>query len=102
MRAIILLVTIAVSLSGCASAILKSGCGHINGTHVTIPYAGGSADGNAYGCYELYTGTGKGPDANTISNDLATITAEYIKDASKDNQITTSGPVIITATPVSK
>lgn len=101
MIARILLVIIAVSLSGCAQ-VMKSGCGHINGTHVTIPYVGGSADGNAYGCYIGYVGGGKGPDANTLATNLATITAEYIKDASKDNQITTSGPVVITATPVSK
>lgn len=99
----LILIPLLILLSGCASAVLKSGCGHINGSHVTIPYVGGSADGNAFGCYMVYGAmSGKGPDANVLSTNLSTITAEYIKDASKDNQITTSGPVVITATPVSK
>lgn len=93
----IMLVLGVLLISGCASAVLKSGCGHINGTHVTIPYVGGTADGNAYGCYMACAGMHcTAPDYTA----LATVTAEYIKDASKDNQITTSGPVVITATPV--
>ena len=88
-----------VMLSGCASAVLKSGCGHINGAEVTIPYVGGKANGNAYGCYMGCLGMGcKAPDYTA----LATITTEYIKDASKDNAMTVSGPGTIIYTPTTK
>lgn len=103
MKKIILLGILAILSSGCASAVLKSGCGHVNGSHVTIPYVGGTADGNAYGCYMVYSSLkGKGPDPDTLSTNLAAITAEYIKDATKDNQITTAGPSVITVSPVTK
>lgn len=88
-----------VLLSGCASAVMKSGCGHLNGQDVTIPYVGGKAAGNAYGCYMACFGsTCKAPSYT----DLATVTTEYIKDASKDNAMETTSAGTITFTPVAK
>lgn len=82
---------------GCT--VLKSGCGHINGAEVTVPYVGGKANGNAYGCYMGCIGINcKTPDYDSLAN----ITTEYIKDASKDNAITTSSAGTITFTPVAK
>jgi hypothetical protein len=96
---ILLSAILALFLSGCASAVMRSGCGHITGAHVTIPYVGGDANGNAYGCSMGCLGMNcKAPDYTA----LATITTEYIKDASKDNSITTTGASLITVTPVSK
>lgn len=82
--------------AGCASAVLKSGCGHLTGNEVSIPYAGGKANGNAYGCYMSCIGSNcKAPDYAT----LQTLTSDYIKYAAEDNKITTTGPSIITVTP---
>lgn len=95
----LLLVFFVVMLSGCASAIMKSGCGHINGAEVTVPYVGGKANGNAYGCYMGCVGMScKAPNYS----DLATVTTEYIKDASKDNAITTSSAGTIQFIPSTK
>jgi hypothetical protein len=96
---ILILIPLLFLITGCTSAVLKSGCGHINGTHVTIPYVGGTADGNAYGCYMGCIGPNcKAPDYAA----LATIMAEYVKDASSNNQITTTGPAVVTVTPIVK
>ena len=94
MKNLVLLLSILLC-SGCASAVMKSGCGHINGSHVTIPYVGGTADGNAYGCYMACAGQ---RCSSPSYADLATITAEYIKDASKDNamQTTSAGTIVFT------
>lgn len=93
----IILIIALIALSGCSSAVLKSGCGHLTGGEVTIPYVGGKASGNAYGCYVGCVGMNcKAPDYAA----LATITASYIQNASKDNALTTSGAGVITFTPV--
>lgn len=94
MKKILLLGAIVLSLTGCNT--LKIGCGHITGTEVTIPYAGGKANGNAYGCYSLsFNLWGSKP----TPPDMTAITTEYIKDASKDNTIAATGPGTITFTP---
>lgn len=91
-----LLILSLIGLSGCSGAVMKSGCGHINGGEITVPYVGGKANGNAYGCYMGCIGTNcKSPDYDN----LTALTVEYMKDASKDNAITTSSPGVVTFTP---
>lgn len=80
--------------TGCNT--IKSGCGHLTGSEVTIPYVGGKANGNAYGCYIGCFGLSC---PKLTGDQLTTITTEYIKDASKDNAMTISGPGTITYTP---
>lgn len=84
-------------LTGCNT--LKTGCGHVTGTEVTIPYVGGKASGNAYGCYMGCLGFNC-PKPST--SDMATIMTNYIKEASKDNTIKTVDGGTITYTPASK
>lgn len=93
---IISIIFLSFLVSGCASAVMKSGCGHISGAEITVPYVGGKANGNAYGCYMGCVGMScKAPSYS----DLSTVTTEYIKDASKDNAINTTSPGTITFTP---
>lgn len=98
MKNLILFISL-ISLSGCATSVMKSGCGHLTGTGVTVPYVGGKADGNAYGCYMSCLGTKCGtPDYTT----LQTLTSDYIKVAGNDEKITTTAPGTITFVPASK
>lgn len=83
-------------VEGCTSALYKSGCGHLTGSEVTIPYVGGKANGNAYGCYMAYFGHGK-PDFTALQK----LTSDYLLVAGKDNTIkTVDGGTVIYSPPV--
>lgn len=86
-------------LTGCASAGMKSGCGHVTGNGITVPYVGGKADGNAYGCYMTCLGS-KCPVPDYTA--LQQLTSDYIKIAGSDSKMTTTGAGTITFTPSSK
>jgi len=96
---ILIVSLICLSLGGCASAVMKSGCGHLTGNEVTIPYVGGKANGNAYGCYMACVGSKcAAPDWNA----LATLNAAYLNNAAKDNTIKTMDGGTIIYNPPSK
>lgn len=90
----LLLIPLLMILTGCNT--LKMGCGHVTGNEVTIPYVGGKASGNAYGCY-MISGGFSAP--KLTADNMSTVMTEYIKDASKDNTIKTVDGGTITYTP---
>ena len=87
-----------VLTTGCASAVYKSGCGHLTGNEVSIPYVGGKATGNVYGCYVAYFGPSKSPDFTPLQK----ITSDYLLVAGKDNTMKTIDGGTVTYTPPSK
>ncbi len=94
-----ILIGIVGILSGCSTAVLKTGCGHLTGAEVTIPYVGGKANGNAYGCYMGCIGFNC-PKPST--SDMSAIMSVYIANASRDNTIKTNDGGVITYIPPSK
>lgn len=95
MRNIIFIIGLVI-LSGCASVGMKSGCGHVTGNGITVPYVGGKADGNAYGCYMTCIGSKCPiPDYNSLQK----LTSDYLTIAGSDSKIATSGPGTIVFTP---
>ena len=95
----IILFIMCLCLTGCASTILRASCGHITGAEVTIPYVGGKASGNAYGCTMACVGYDC-PKPST--SDMATIMSSYMANASKDNSIKTNDGGTVTYIPPSK
>lgn len=99
MKIRLLLISTILVIGGCASAGMKSGCGHVTGNGITVPYVGGKADGNAYGCYMTCLGSKcPAPDYEA----LAKLTSDYLKEAASDSKLTTTGAGTITFTPTSK
>ena len=95
----LILICFSVSfLSGCAGVMYKGGCGNVSSTKNTIPYTFGTAGGSALGCYFACIGYCKNPDFTPIQKAVS----DYIKTNPNPNSITTSGPVVITATPINK
>lgn len=92
----LIFITVLIFLAGCSTAILKTGCGHLTGAEVTIPYVGGKANGNAYGCYMGCVGFNC-PKPSTA--DMATIMSAYVANAPKDNTIKTNDGGIVTYVP---
>lgn len=89
----LLIISSLIVLSGCASGGMKAGCGHVDGNEVTIPYVGGKANGNAYGCYMGCVGKCPMPDYTAMQ----TLLSQYIKETS--NNITTTVPMTVTLSP---
>src|SRR4029077_20272719 len=92
----IVLLCFGLLFAGTGCNTLKTGWGPVKGLEVTIPYVGGKASGNAYGCYMGCIGFNC-PKPSTA--DMATIMSSYVANASKDNTIKTIDGGTITYTP---
>ena len=95
----ILLVLCALCLAASGCVTIKSGCGHMNGAEVTIPYVGGKANGNAIGCYMGCLGISCKPADYTV---LQKLTSDYITNQVSDGKMAVSGPGTVTYTPAVK
>jgi hypothetical protein len=84
-----------VLLSGCASYNQKAVCLQLGTTNASIPYVGGATNGSGYACYLSCVGS----KCQTPNNeDITSLMANEL--TASNNKIVTSGPVVITATPV--
>jgi hypothetical protein len=94
----ILILLLAVCLSGCTSTLYKGGCGQVTSTKNTVPYTFGTAGGNAEGCYFACIGNCKDENFTPIQQAVS----DYIKSTPKENTIQTVDGGVVTYIPPKK
>ena len=97
MKTILIVALCCLFSTGCASYNQKLICGNVATNNAALPYVGGQSSGYVTACYYSYLGWDK-----SIKADDGSVLAKAVAAAisQTNNKIITSGPVIITATPV--
>lgn len=91
----IILISMVLFLSSCASYNQKAVCLQLGTTNASIPYVGGATNGSGYACYMSCIGS-KCPVPNSV--DITQMMAAEL--TASNNKIITNGPSMITVSPI--